>query len=68
MQVNIALCYLPLRLREIGTAVYVHLPGEYTVGYPDRSVAAEVVEVPFRPSANPNAREVAKYKGHDAAE
>ena len=52
--------------RAIGTALKVHLPDEYaeTPGVP---VEAEVVEIPFRPSANPSAREVAKAAGRDAA-
>jgi len=67
LQINIALCYVPLHLREIGTQLHVRLPEAYTVGHPGNSVAAEVVDVPFRPSVNPNAREVAKYKGRDYA-
>ena len=34
---------------------------------PGVPVEAEVVEIPFRPSANPSAREVAKAAGRDAA-
>ncbi len=67
LQLNIALCYVPLALTEIGTPLHVWLPAEYTVGHPGETVAAEVAEVPFRPSVNPNAREVAKYKGRDHA-
>ena len=29
------------------------------------SVSAEIVDVPFRPSVNPNSREVARRKGRD---
>lgn len=65
LQINIALCYLPLELTAIGTPLQVWLPPEYSVGHPGETVAAEVVEVPFRPSVNPNAREVARYKGRD---
>ncbi len=45
----------------------MHLPEEYadTAGRP---VAAEVVEVPFRPSVNPNQRELLRQRGLDAAE
>lgn len=66
LEVNIALAYVPWERREIGTKLSVTLPPEYGVGYPDHTVAAEVVDVPFRPSVNPNAREVAKYKGKDS--
>ena len=58
--------HVPWEMRGIGTALQVHLPDEYaeTLGAP---VAAEVVEIPFRPSVNPSAREVAKGAGRDAA-
>ena len=65
LEINIALAYVPLELRAVGTQLQVQLPEEYGMGYPDHTVAAEVVDVPFRPSVNPNAREVAKYKGKD---
>ncbi|MDZ7770507.1 MAG: glycine cleavage T C-terminal barrel domain-containing protein [Woeseiaceae bacterium] len=65
LEVNIALAHVPWELREVGTKLEVKLPDEYGMGYPDHTVAAEVVDVPFRPSVNPNAREVAKYKGRD---
>ncbi len=68
LQMNIALCYLPPRLHAPGTRVHVWLPEEYTAGHPGPTVAGEVVEVPFRPSVNPNSREVAKYKGRDHAD
>ena len=61
LETNIALAYVPWEMRTIGTALRVHLPPEYG----DCAVAAEVVEVPFRPSVNPNAREVARRKGRD---
>ena len=63
---NIAMGYVPWQMRDIGTALVVHLPDEYaeTPGVP---VRAEVVEIPFRPSANPSAREVATAAGRDAA-
>lgn len=67
LQLNIALCYVPLAYREIGTQLRVWLPDVYAVGHHGDTVAAEVVDVPFRPSVNPNAREVAKYKGRDYA-
>lgn len=65
LQMNIALCHVPLTLRKLGTKLSVHLPPEYSMGHRGNTVAAEVVQVPFRPSVNPNAREVAKYKGRD---
>ena len=48
-----------------GTELTVWLPDEYASesGEPDR---ARVCEVPFRPSANPSAREVAHARGEDA--
>ena len=44
----------------------VWLPEEYatTSGQPDDGT---VVEMPFRPSVNPNAREIARMDGRDAA-
>ncbi len=65
LEVNIALAYVPVGQESIGTRFSVKLPEEYGVGYPDHTVQAQVVEVPFRPSVNPNAREVARYKGKD---
>ncbi len=63
---NIAMGYVPWGMRAIGTVLKVHLPDEYaeTPGMP---VEAEVVEIPFRPSVNPSAREAAKAAGRDAA-
>ncbi len=68
LEVNIALAHVPWELRETGTQLEVKLPDEYGMGYPDRTVAAAVVDVPFRPSVNPNAREVAKVKGRDSVD
>ncbi len=65
LESNIALAYVPWAMRETGTHLRVHLPPEYGAGDPDHTVAAQVVEVPFRPSVNPNAREVAKSRGRD---
>ena len=64
---NIALAYVPWELRHIGTALRVHLPAVYQ-GDNEPTVAAEVVEVPFRPSVNPNSREVARSQGRDAVD
>ena len=63
---NIAMGYVPWDRRAIGTQLKVHLPDRYadTAGVP---VDAAVVEVPFRPSANPSAREIARSAGRDVA-
>ena len=61
LETNIALAYVPWEMRAIGTPLRVHLPPEYG----DCAVSAEIVEVPFRPSVNPNIREVAQRKGRD---
>ncbi|MDE0661040.1 MAG: aminomethyl transferase family protein [Gammaproteobacteria bacterium] len=67
LETNIALAYVPWEMRAVGTGLRVHLPGEYAerAGEP---VPAEVVDVPFRPSVNPNAREVARSKGRDSVD
>ena len=64
---NIALAYVPWELRHVGTALRVQLPAVYRDG-DEPTVAAEVVEVPFRPSVNPNSREVARGQGRDAVD
>ncbi len=63
---NIAMGYVPLAQAVLGTQLRIHLPDLYaeTAGEP---VAAEVVEMPFRPSVNPNAREIARAQGRDVA-
>jgi aminomethyltransferase len=66
LRTNIALGYVPVSLKEIGTQLRVMLPAEYAE-VPGVPVTAEVVEVPFRPSVNPNSREVAKSSGRDFA-
>src|SRR5690606_32229163 len=63
---NIALGYVPVAMKEIGTPLSIMLPDEYAEA-PGVPVAGEVVEVPFRPSVNPNSREVAKQQGRDFA-
>lgn len=62
---NIAMGFVPVGLAALGTALWVHLPDEYadTPGVP---VPAEVVEMPFRPSVNPNTRETLRGRGIDA--
>ncbi|RDC74181.1 aminomethyl transferase family protein [Rhodovulum sp. 12E13] len=63
---NIALGYVPWEMSVLGTAFRVELPEAYTEtsGEP---VDAEVVAVPFRPSATPSARERARAAGRDWA-
>jgi aminomethyltransferase len=63
---NIALGYVPVELSAVGTALAVDLPDQYA-DVPGRPVEAEVVEVPFRPSVNPNTRERLKERGLDSA-
>ena len=64
---NIALGYVPVAKSAVGTELLVWLPDEYASepGRPDR---AQVCEVPFRPSVNPSARELAHARGEDAAD
>ena len=68
LETNIALAYVPWEMRAIGTQLEVLLPGQYQASGRDGGVSAEVVDVPFRPSVNPNSREVARAKGRDSAE
>ena len=58
--------YVPYEKKDIGNKFKFHLPDEYcdTAGQP---VDGEIVEIPFRPSVNPNAREIAKSEGRDSA-
>ena len=63
---NIAMGYVPWERREIGTGLAIHLPDVYAET-PGEPVAGEVVEMPFRESANPSAREIAGAEGRDAA-
>ncbi|UYM03920.1 glycine cleavage T C-terminal barrel domain-containing protein [Solicola gregarius] len=63
---NIAMGHVPMSLTELGTELWIHLPDEYAET-PGEPVRAEVVEMPFRPSVNPNQRELLKQKGLDAA-
>jgi aminomethyltransferase len=64
---NIALAWVPWDASEIGTKYKVKLPDEYSKA-PGVSVDAEIVDVPFRESVNPNKREVESAKGLDFAE
>ncbi|MHA6646250.1 glycine cleavage T C-terminal barrel domain-containing protein [Mesorhizobium sp. A623] len=63
---NIALGWVPVTMKPLGTRLKVWLPQEYA-DEPGRPVEGQVVEVPFRPSVNPSAREVAKSHGRDSA-
>ena len=64
---NIALAFVPVALSELGTPLTVDLP-EPWAETPGEPAPAEVCEVPFRPSVNPSAREVARCRGRDYAE
>ena len=65
LRCNIALGYVPVGMSEVGTELTVWLPDEYA-SEPGRPERARVCEVPFRPSVNPSAREVAHARGEDA--
>ncbi len=56
---NIALGFVPFEWSDTGTRLKVELPEAYSE-MTGQSVDAEVVEVPFRPSAHPSAREQAR--------
>jgi aminomethyltransferase len=66
LETNIAMGFVPVSSAALGTKLKVSLPDEYSIT-PGESVEAEVVEMPFRPSVNPNQRELLKAKGLDAA-
>ena len=55
---------MPVGNSQVGTRLRVWLPEEYAET-PGEPVDAEVVEVPFRPSVNPNTREVLKDEGRE---
>ena len=63
---NIAMGYVPVEQSAVGTELWVHLPDHYA-DMPGSPVAAEVVQMPFRESVNPNQREILRTKGMDAA-
>ena len=63
---NIAMAYVPVEQSALGTELWVHLPEQYA-DVPGSPVAAQVVEMPFRESVNPNQREILRGKGMDAA-
>jgi aminomethyltransferase len=60
------MAYVPNALSELGTALRVRLPDAYA-DKPGEPVDAEVVDMPFRESVNPNTRERLKQRGLDAA-
>tara|TARA_X000000950_G_scaffold101999_1_gene128807 strand:- start:4193 stop:5497 length:1305 start_codon:yes stop_codon:yes gene_type:complete len=66
LETNIAMGYVPYEKKDIGNKFKFHLPDEYC-DIPGQSVDGEIVEMPFRPSVNPNAREIAKADGRDTA-
>lgn len=66
LETNIAMAYVPNALSELGTALRVRLPDAYAET-PGEPVDAEVVDMPFRESVNPNTRERLKQRGLDAA-
>lgn len=63
---NIAMGFVPIGLAALGTELWVHLPDRYA-SEPGSPVSADVVEMPFRESVNPNQRELLKTRGMDAA-
>jgi aminomethyltransferase len=67
LETNIALAWVPWDASEVGTKYMVKLPDEYSES-PGVAVNAEIVEVPFRESVNPNKREVQAAKGLDYAD
>ena len=66
LETNIAMGYVPYEKRDIGNKFKFHLPDGYC-DTPGQPVDGEIVEMPFRPSVNPNAREIAKSEGRDSA-
>ena len=66
LETNIAMGYVPYEKKDIGNKFKFHLPDEYC-DTPGQPVDGEIVEMPFRPSVNPNAREIAKSDGRDSA-
>lgn len=66
LETNIAMGFVPVERTAIGAELRVTLPDQYAE-VPGQPVPARVVEIPFRPSVNPNTRERLKAKGLDAA-
>ena len=67
LETNIALGYVPWEMRAIGTRLLVHLPDQYS-DRAGQATPAEVVDIPFRPSVSPNARERARSRGRDSVD
>lgn len=67
LDTNIALAWVPVEHSEVGTKLLADLPEPYAIN-PGDPVVAEVSAIPFRPSVNPSAREVATKKGRDYAD
>jgi glycine cleavage system aminomethyltransferase T len=67
LSTNIAMGYVPVAMRGIGTRLKVMLPDEYAE-QPGMPVDAVVVDMPFRPSSKPSARELARARQHDWAQ
>ena len=68
LDTNIALAYVPWEMRGVGTKLTVQLPPVCANGNAGGMVPGEVVDVPFRPSVNPNIREVVRARGRDHAD
>ncbi|WP_232666341.1 aminomethyltransferase family protein [Pseudonocardia sp. TRM90224] len=66
LETNIAMAFVPNALAELGTHLRVALPDEYAA-VAGEAVPAQVVDMPFRESVNPNTRERLKQQGLDAA-
>lgn len=65
LQGNIAMAHVPVGLSGLGTTLWVWLPDMYA-DTPGAPAEATVVEMPFRPSVNPNTRERLREAGRDA--
>ena len=61
LKTNIAMGWVGTAFSALETKLKVHLPNMYSIAA-DVAVDAEVVEIPFRESANPNIREKLKNK------
>jgi aminomethyltransferase len=66
LEVNVAMGYVPVEHSGLGNVFSVWLPEHYQEQH-GQPVGAEVVEIPFRPSVNPSARERARAEGRDYA-
>jgi len=65
LEANIALAYVPAERSGLGNRFRVEVPESWSESS-GQPVSAEVVEVPFRPSVHPSARERMKAEGRDA--